>query len=130
MFSSLSLHATAVEAKTSQTPYLLADTIPTPGTVGQAGGDRPTQAIRPGNTLAAVLDGLWNRFTRIFYIIITIYAIITLTQASLRYGGAQGDMKKVAEARSSIIQTVLAIALLTASVTVVSIIWAFTRSFV
>ncbi|CAN5136707.1 hypothetical protein BH11PAT4_BH11PAT4_1900 [soil metagenome] len=104
--------------------------IPTPGTVGETSGDRPTQAIRPDSGLDRVLDGLWNRFTRIFYMIIGIYAVITLTQASLRYGGAQGDPKKVAEARSSIIQTVLAIALLTASVTVVSIIWAFARSFV
>ena len=105
---------------------LARDIIPTPGSVNTS-EDRPTQQLVPTSGLGTILDGLWNRGMRIFYILISIYALVTLTQAALRYGSAQGDAKRVAEARTAIVQTVLGIALLTASIMVVSLIWAFVR---
>lgn len=126
----LFLYPTASHASTSSshqnTSRLAIDIIPTPGEVG-SNPDRPTQQIVPTNSLGTILDGLWNRGMRIVYILISIYALITLTQAALRYGSAQGDAKRVAEARTAIVQTVLGIALLTASFMVVSLIWAFAK---
>lgn len=109
---------------------ILGDTIPDPGVVG-GGSDRPTQQLRPSSPAAlyAILNGLWNRITSILYALIGAYAILTLSLAALRYGAARGDTKKTAEARNAIVQTVLGVALLTASVMVVSLIWSFVRVF-
>lgn len=129
--SSMPVQFAAAAPATTQT-RTFSDTIPNPGTVGGNGTDRPSQNLSPNSAakLDQILSGLWNRFTKIFYGLIAAYAVLALSLAALKYGGARGDAKKVAEARSAIVQTVLGIALLTASVTAVSLIWSFVRIFV
>jgi fatty acid desaturase len=104
-----------------------ADTIPTPGIVEKTSSDRPTQINPQGSDINRILDALWNNVTRVIFGLISAYAVVTLTLASLKYGTARGDTKKTAEARAAIVQIVLGIALLVASTVVVSLIWSFIR---
>lgn len=121
--------AMGAETNESAQKKELAAIIPDPGVIGNtSAGDRPTQLRLDGGGLAAALNDIWNETTRAFYYLIGAYAVIVLSLAAFQYGSASGNTQKTAAARASIVQTILGIALMVASMTIISLIWSGVRA--
>jgi hypothetical protein len=91
-----------------------------PGTVG-GGGDRPSQITF--TNLGADLARIWT-IARV-PLLIGLLAAIFIVVAGIKYITAAGDPKKTAEAKQAVLQSVLAVALVMAGSTIISLIWAF-----
>jgi len=102
--------------------------IPPPGPVNQTQNDRLTQVTCNTSsgvdctTLEGNLNYLWDKFEG-YLGLLALVAVVLLIWNGIKYVTSQGDPKKVGEARTAILQIVLAVALITASTAVVSLIY-------